>query len=73
MFRIHPERETVVLVIPEMCVDKILTLYHKSLFAGHQGVIATYMTISDKFFIPSLIHYFRSNTKGCHICKLNIQ
>ena len=29
--------------------DKIITLYHKSLFAGHQGVIKTYLTISDKF------------------------
>ena len=38
-----------------MCTDKIITLYDKSLFAGHQGVIKTYLTISDKFFIPNLI------------------
>ena len=50
LFRIHPERETAVLAIPEACVDKIITLYHKSLFAGHQGVIKTYLTISNKFF-----------------------
>ena len=50
LFRIYPEKETAVLAIPEMCVDKIITLYHKSLFAGHQGVIKTYLTISDKFF-----------------------
>ena len=36
LFRIYPEKETAVLVIPETCVDKIITLYHKSLFAGHQ-------------------------------------
>ena len=48
LFRIHPERETAVLAIPETCADKIITLYHKSLFAGHQGVIKTYLTISDK-------------------------
>ena len=69
LFRIHPERETAVLVITETCVDKIITLYHKSLFAGHQGVIKTYLTISDKFFIPNLIHYLRSYIKGCHICQ----
>ena len=39
LFRINPEKETAVLAIPEECVDKIITLYHKSLFAGHQGVI----------------------------------
>ena len=71
LFRISPEEGTVVLAIPEMCADKIITLYHKSLFAGHQGVIKTYLTISDKFFIPNLIHYLRSYIKGCHICKLS--
>ena len=71
LFRISPEKQTVVLAIPEMCTDKIITLYHKSLFAGHQGVIKTYLTISDKFFIPNLIHYLRSYIKGCHICQLS--
>ena len=71
LFRINPEKETVVLAIPEECVDKIITLYHKSLFAGHQGVIKTYLTISDKFFIPDLIHYLRSYIKGCHMCQLS--
>ena len=70
LFRISPEKETVVLAIPEMCTDKIITLYHKSLFAGHQGVIKTYLTISDKFLIFNLIHYLRSYVKGCHICQL---
>ena len=50
---------------------KIITLYHKSLFAGPQGVIKTYLTISDKFFIPNLINYLRSYIKGCHICQLS--
>ena len=71
LFRIYPEKETAVLAILKMCVDRIITLYHKSLFAGHQGVIKTYSTISDKFFIPNLIHYLRSYIKGCHICQLS--
>ena len=37
---------------------------------GHKGVIKTYLTISDEFFIPNLIHYLRSYIKGCHICHL---
>ena len=70
MFKITPENETAVLAIPEMWADKIITLYHSSLFAGHQGVIKTYITINDKFFIPNLIHYLRSYIKRCYICQL---
>ena len=39
LFRISSEKETAVLAVPETCTDKIITLYYKSLFAGHQGVI----------------------------------
>ena len=66
-----PGKETAVLAIPEICADKIITLYHSNLFAGHQGVIKTYLTISDRFYIPNLMHYLRSCIKGCHICQLN--
>ena len=59
-----------VLAVPETCADKIITLYHSSLLAEHQGVVKTYLTISNKFFIPNLIHYLRSYIKECHICQL---
>ena len=39
LFKITPEKEIAVLAVPETCADKIKTLYHTSLFAGHQGVI----------------------------------
>ena len=65
-----PDRETASLAIPEICVDKIIALYHVSLFAGHQGVVKRYLTMKDKFFIPKLMHYLRSFIKGCHICQL---
>ena len=38
-FVMTPEKEMALLAIPEICADKISTLYHCSLFAGHQGVI----------------------------------
>ena len=66
-----PGKETVLLAISETCTDKIITLYHSTLFAGHQGVIKTYLTISDRFFIPNLMHYIRSYIRGCYICQLN--
>ena len=42
-----PDKEKVLLAIPENYADKIIELYHCSLFMGHQGVIKTYLTISD--------------------------
>ena len=65
-----PDKEKALLAIPENCVDKIIEIYHSSLFAGHQGVIKTYLTISDKFFIPYLMHYLRSYLSACHNCQL---
>ena len=52
-----PEKEMALLAIPEICADKIIMLYRSHLFAGHQGVIKTYLTIGDKLFIPGSIHY----------------
>ena len=70
LFEITPGMETTVLAVLEVCTDKIITLYHSSLFAGHQGVIKMYLTINDEFFIPNLIHYLRSYIKVCLICQL---
>ena len=69
LFEITPEKETAVLTVAETCTDKIITLYHSCLFAGHQGVIKTYLTIINKFFIPNLIHCLMSYIKACHICQ----
>ena len=71
LFKISSDKKTAVLAVPETCKDKIITLYHKSLFAGHQGVIKTYLTIGDKFFIPNLIHYLIY--KGLSIVPISTQ
>ena len=70
LFKINLEKETAVLAAPESCIDKIIRLYHSSLFAGHQQVKKTYLTTCDKFVIPNFIHYLRSYIKGCHLCQL---
>ena len=49
---------------------QIIELYHTSLFVGHPGVIRNLLTISNKFFIPHLMHYLRSFLSACHICQL---
>ena len=60
----NPDKEATVLAILEVCTGKIITLYRSCLFAGHQGVIKTYLMINDKLFIPNLIHYLCSYIKG---------
>ena len=45
------KEEMTLLAIHKICVDKIIALYHASLFAGHQGVVKPYLTMKDKFFI----------------------
>ena len=45
-----PDKEAAVLAIPEICVDKIIALYHTNLFAGHQGIVKTYLMMKDKIF-----------------------
>ena len=52
-----PGKEMAVIALLETCIDKIITLHHSSLFAGHQGVIKIYLTMNDTFFVPNLIHY----------------
>ena len=73
LFRLNmsPDKEKALLAIPEVCADQIITLYHSSLFAGHQGVIKTYLTIADKFVILDLLHHLQSYIRGCHICQLS--
>ena len=66
-----PDKESAVLAIPEICIDKIIALYHGSLFAGLEGVVKSYLTMKDTFFIPNLMHYLRSFIKGCHIHQLS--
>ena len=48
------DKEKALLAIPESCADKIISLYHNSLFAGHQGVIKTYLTMTSKFLHPKI-------------------
>ena len=65
-----PDKETALLAIPKICVNKIIALYYASLFTGHQSVVKLYLTTKDIFFIPSLMHYLRCFIEGCHMCQL---
>ena len=71
LFKLNLEKEKAILTIPEVCMDQIIALYHSSVFEGHQGVVKTYLTMAEKFFIPDLMHYLCSYIKGCHICQIS--
>ena len=58
-----PDKESAVLAIPEVCVDKIIALYNTSLFAGHQGVVKTYLTMREVFH-PKFDALFKIFHKG---------
>ena len=55
-----PDKEAAILAIPKIWVDKIIALYHTSLFTGHQGIVKMYLSMKDKFFIPNLMQYLGS-------------
>ena len=52
ILKINLERRQQFLQYQRHAFDKIIMLYHANLFAGHQGVIKTYLTISDTFLFP---------------------
>ena len=49
---VTPDKEAAVLAILKTYANSIIALYHSSLFVGHQCVIKTYLTITDKFLYP---------------------
>ena len=71
LFRLHttPGKESATLALPKSYVDRIITLYHSSIFGGHQFIFKMYLTINEMFFIPDLICYSKAYLKGCQICQ----
>ena len=57
------------LVIPEKFEVNIFHMYHKSLFACHQGLWKTFLTIRNKFFISNLFAKLRMYIEACSVCQ----
>ena len=72
-----PDKEIVILAIPEICMDKIITLYHSSLFAGHQGIIKHILLLGTSYLYQALcityIHLLRVATYVNWQGKINLQ
>ena len=43
-------------------------MYHNSLFACHQGIWRTFLTMREKFFISNLFAKLRNYIEACHTC-----
>ena len=56
------------LVIPEKFEMSLFHMYHNSLFACHQGLWKTFLTMRDKFFISNLFAKLRNYIETCHTC-----
>ena len=56
------------LIIPEKFETNIFHMYHNSLFACHQGLWKTFLTIREKFFISNLFAKLRNYIEACTVC-----
>ena len=56
------------LVIPEKFEMNLFHMYHNSLFACHQGLWKTFLTMHNKFFISNLFAKLRNYIEACHTC-----
>jgi hypothetical protein len=57
------------LCVPESQGDFIISMFHDSLFAMHQGVVRTYNTIRRKYFIPGLFDRVVIYVRSCTVCQ----
>ena len=58
-----------ILVIPEKFETNIFHMYHNRLFACHQGLWKTFLTIRNKFFISNLFAKLRMYIEACLVCQ----
>jgi len=57
------------LCIPESQATFVISMYHDSLMAMHQGVTRTFNTIKAKFFIPGLYDRLCTFLRSCTVCQ----
>ena len=67
-----PDKETAVLAIPQTCIDKIITLYQASLFAGHQGVVKNISYNEGHILHPKSNALFEIFHKGMSYMSTNL-
>ena len=56
------------LAVPTSCLFDILSAFHLSQLSSHRGINRLYLTVRDKFYIPSLYSFCVQYVKACVIC-----
>jgi hypothetical protein len=57
------------LAVPESLAAYIISQYHDSLMACHQGIGRTFRTLNGKFYIPGLYNRIWGFIKSCEVCQ----
>ena len=57
------------LCIPQNYLLTILMQYHNNLLSSHQGILRTYLTIREKYFVPYLLDNLTKYVACCRICQ----
>lgn len=65
----YDAKMTLQLVIPDTMVDRVITKYHDSLLSNHQGVMRTYLTIRQYFFMRNMFQRINNYIKACLRCQ----
>jgi len=60
--------EKIQLVVPTEIRQKVVSLAHDTLLAGHRGVGKTLSTVQQKFYWPGMHDYTLRDTWHCVIC-----
>ena len=71
-FTLHG-KTTLQLVVPSSLTDKVMTLAHESLMAGHLGIRKTTDQVVVEFFWPGIWGDVTRFCKSCGICQRTIQ
>ena len=61
------------LVVPSSLTDKVMTLAHESLMAGHLGIGKTIDRVVAEFFWPGVCVGMTRFCKSCYICQRTVQ
>ena len=61
------------LVVPSSLTDKVMTLAHESLMAGHLGIRKTIDHVVAEFFWPGICSDVTRFCKSCDICQRTVQ
>ena len=66
-------KTTLQLVVPSSLTDKVMTLAHESLMAGHLGIRKTIDRVVAEFFWPCICDDVTQFCKSCDICQRIVQ